>query len=95
LEAVEATGVEAGDEVTASTSLLARNVVVACRTAGFPKRNEQRGSLVVVWALYRLPTKLPDILKVTKPKQDLNSSPFSKFVFIDFLVYKSLFTRGF
>ena len=30
--------------------LLARNAVVACRDAGFPKRY-QRGSLVVVWAL--------------------------------------------
>jgi len=78
------------------------SIKVACeegrrcmQTCWFPQTYEQRGSLVVVWALCRLLTKLPDILKVAKPKQDRSSPPFLKFVFIDCLVHKSLFTRGF
>jgi len=37
-----------GTNVRFNTALLVRKVVVACRIAGFPKRYEQRGSLIVV-----------------------------------------------
>jgi len=67
--------------------------VVACRDAGFPKRY-QRGSLVVVWVLFQLSTKIAWHFKLPSRSKAFGSHHLIV-RFTDFLVHKSLFTKGF
>ena len=67
--------------------------VVACRDAGFPKRY-QRGSLVVVWVLFILPTKTAWHFKLPSRSNAFGSHHLIV-RFRDFLVHKSLFAKGF
>jgi len=71
----------------------ARNAVAACRDAGFPKRY-QRGSLVVVWVLFLLPTKTAWHFKLPSRSKAFGSHHLIV-RFTDFLVHKPLFTKGF
>jgi len=64
----------------------------ACR---MPELCKERGSLVaVVWTLFWIPTKPPDILSYRAEARRW-LLPFSKFVVADFMVHKSLFTWSF
>ena len=72
--------------------LLERNAVVACRDAGLPKCY-QRGSLVVVWVLFQLSTKIAWHFKLPSRSKAFGSHHLIV-RFTDFLGHKSLFTKG-
>ena len=72
--------------------LFARNAVVACRDAGFPKRC-QRGSLVVVWVLFSLPTKTAWNFKSSSRSKAFGShhyNSFHRFPGAEIFIYKRL-----
>jgi len=49
----------------------------------------------IVWVLFWLPTKTAWHFKLPSRSKAISLSPFSKFVFTDFLAHKIFFTRGF